>query len=86
MIISDDSAGPPIDGNMVKEENDIPHTDSSSIIIKQKEVNLDAVGINKESKDLTAVQFWVLLLGITVINGLSNGVLPSTASYSALPY
>ena len=86
MIISDDSAGPSIDGNMVKEENDIPHTDSSSIIIKQKEVNLDEVGINKESKDLTAVQFWVLLLGITVINGLSNGVLPSTASYSALSY
>ena len=86
MINSEVSERPPIDGSMVEEENGVPHTDSSSIIIKQKEVNLDVVGINKESKDLTTVQFGVLLLGITVLNGLSNGVLSSTASYSALPY
>ena len=86
MIIFEIDEGPSIDGNTVGEENTLPCTDSSPIIIKRKDLNLDAVGINKESKDLSTVQFWVLLFGIAVINGLSNGVLPSTASYSALPY
>ena len=82
MIIFEVYEGPSIDGNMVGEE----YTDSSPIIIKQKNLNLDAVGINKESRDLSTAQFWVLLFTIAIINGLSNGVLPSIASYSALPY
>ena len=65
----------------------LEHTGSSNIfIISSTEINLDEVGMNKESRDLTAVQFWFLFLSSAVINGLSNGVLPSTASYSALPY
>ena len=65
----------------------LEHTGSSNIfIISSTEINLDEVGMNKESRDLTTVQFWFLFLSSAVINGLSNGVLPSTASYSALPY
>ena len=65
----------------------LEHTSSSHVFtISSTEINLDEVGKNKESRDLTAVQFWFLFLSSAVINGLSNGVLPSTASYSALPY
>ena len=86
MVILETSEGPSIDGNTAGEENTVPYTDSSPIITKQKDQNLDAIGINEESRSLSTVQFWVLLFGIAIINGLSNGVLPSTASYSALPY
>ena len=42
--------------------------------------------MNKESQNFSKLQFAFLFISSAVINGLSNGVIPSTGSYSALPY
>ena len=62
-----------------------PNKDSFSVVAR-KPVNLDEVGMNKESQNFNKLQFAYLFITSAIINGLSNGVIPSTASYSALPY
>ena len=49
-------------------------------------INLDSVGIDKDSLSLNKFQFFYLFLTSVLVNGLGNGVIPSTGSYSALPY
>ncbi len=49
-------------------------------------IQLDEIGRDKDSFRLNKIEFAYLFLSSIVINGLSNGVIPSTASYSALPY
>ena len=73
--------------NGTTEDPGFPHTDSTPIIpIKRKEVNFDELGMDKSSRDLSTTQYWGLLFAISIINGLGNGVLPATSSYTALPY
>ena len=87
MITLEPIEGPRANGNVITEDPGFPHTDSTPIIpIKRKEVNFDELGMDKSSRDLSTAQYWSLLFGISIINGLSNGVLPATSSYTALPY
>ena len=58
----------------------------SPAVVKRRPVNLDEIGMNKESQNFGKLQFAYLFLTSAIINGLSNGVIPSTGSYSALPY
>ncbi len=68
----------------------VPVSDTKAETSNTEEPNepahLDEVGRNKESFSLTKLQFALVFLASVVINGLSNGVIPSTASYSGLPY
>ena len=66
-------------------QNAVSSKDSFEVVTR-KPVNLDEVGMNKESQNFNKVQFAFLFISSAVINGLSNGVIPSTGSYSALPY
>ena len=88
MITLEPIEGPRANGNVITTEDPgFPHTDSTPIIpIKRKEINFDELGMDKSSRDLSIAQYWSLLFGISIINGLSNGVLPATSSYTALPY
>ena len=66
-------------------QNAVSSKDSFEVVTR-KSVNLDEIGMNKESQNFNKVQFAFLFISSAVINGLSNGVIPSTGSYSALPY
>ena len=68
-----------------KAQNAASSKDSFKVVTR-KPVNLDEVGMNKESQNFSKLQFAFLFISSAVINGLSNGVIPSTGSYSALPY
>lgn len=46
----------------------------------------DAVEVTIDRKQLERWEYFMLLLLIAWLNGLSNGVLPSIQSYSCLPY
>ena len=70
----------------IENTSDPERNGSSQVLTVSSTINLDEVGMNKASLDLNTAQFWFLFLCSAVINGLNNGVIPSTGSYTALPY
>ena len=62
--------------------------DSSSVYEKKTDLEVSKGEEESEHKQapLTRKDYVVLLLIISVINGLKNGVVPSLSSYSTLPY